>query len=163
DGKEWAFVDGSIQGSTSRTDVLFQYHVSSIEGGFLRPEVRHYVLRHGRLERTDPVALSPRQFTSFWLTRSAQEASRWTDSSSVSQLEAWRRLHKGPFSEYAIPTRHCTLHPDLWQVGTEEGEAGKLQAYFLVRWRPPYHFTMFSAGDSPWPDCTERDQEADEA
>lgn len=162
DGKEWAFVDADIHGSVSRTDVLFQFPVSSVEGGFTRPEIRHYVLRRGSLERTDPVALSPRQFTSFWLARPPQEALRWTDGGSLPKLEEWRRLHKGPFSEYTIPTRHCTLHPDLWQVGTEEGEAGKQEAYFLVRWRPPYHFTMIAVGDKTWPDCTERDRQADE-
>ena len=34
--------------------------------------------------------------------------------------------------------------------------------YFLVRWRPPYHFTMMDISDKPWPRCTQEDREADE-
>ena len=37
------------------------------------------------------------------------------------------------------------------------------KVYFLVRWRPPYRFTMVSVSDRPSPDCTEKDPEADEA
>jgi hypothetical protein len=33
--------------------------------------------------------------------------------------------------------------------------------YFLVRCRPPYHFTMVNISDKPWPRCTEKDPEAD--
>jgi len=36
------------------------------------------------------------------------------------------------------------------------------EVYFLVRWRPPYHFTMMEISHKPWPRCTQEDREADE-
>ena len=36
------------------------------------------------------------------------------------------------------------------------------RAYFLVRWRPPYHFSMMDIFAKPWPACNEEDREADE-
>jgi len=46
----------------------------------------------------------------------------------------------------------------LWQVGFDFEKA----QYFLIRWRPPYHFTMVDVSEHPWPDCAEEDREADE-
>ncbi len=59
------------------------------------------------------------------------------------------------------PSLHCALEPDLWQVDTDADE-GKEHVYFLMRWRPPYQFTMLSASDHPRPDCKEKDIEADD-
>jgi hypothetical protein len=161
-GSERAFVDDSIHGSVNRDDLLIEYAVNSVEGGFTRPEIRHYVLEHGRLERVDPIALSPRNFTAFWLSHPWPENSRWTAEGNRSNLEKWLQRHKGPFLEFGYPTLHCKQQPDLWQVATDVAEDGKGPVYFLIRWRPPYHFTMVSAGDHPWPNCTEEDREADE-
>ncbi len=55
---------------------------------------------------------------------------------------------------------HCPKSPDLWQVGvSQDDEPNK---YFIVRWRPPYRFTMVETRDNPRPECTEEDPEADE-
>jgi hypothetical protein len=81
--------------------------------------------------------------------------------SSRLKLEEWRRQHKGPFSEFGYPTLHCKQQVDLWQVATEVGEEPAGRVYFLIRWRPPHHFTMASVSDRPRPDCTEEDPEAD--
>jgi hypothetical protein len=162
DGREWSFIDDSIQGSVTRTDALFEYTTMSIEGGFSRPEIRHYEMRDSRLVCTDPVALNPRDFVAFWLTHPWLESSLWTAETSRLRLQEWRRQNEGPFAEFAYPTRHCA-QPDLWQVSTDAGEEGKQHpVYFVVRWRPPYHFTMMSAGDRSSLDCTEEDRQADE-
>ncbi|HLY16446.1 MAG TPA: hypothetical protein VKR61_04450 [Bryobacteraceae bacterium] len=160
DEEDEVFKDAPIQGTVSRTDALFEYEVSGAGPGFRRTEIRHYVLQHGRLERVRPVALGPRQFAAFWLTRAWKEASVWTENSSLSKMQEWLRLNPGPFDEITDPTRHCSIHPDLWQVETVEREHAERQVYFLVRWRPPYRFTMVAAGDRPWPACTELDPEA---
>lgn len=162
DGSEWAHVEEPIRGSVTRTGVFLEYAVPSVEGGFTRPEVRHYVLEHGKLERVDPAALTPRDFTAFWLRHPWSEVSAWTEEASHFKLERWLQQHKGPFSEFVDPTLHCKQHPDVWQVATDFGEDGKEKVYFLIRWRPPYRFTMTSVGDHPSPDCTEEDREADE-
>ena len=162
DGKEWAFVPGSIHGSVTNTGVLMEYKVSGVEGGFTRPELRSYMLKQGALERVDPVATGPRDFVSFWLRHPWPEISRWTAEASRTKLREWHRRHNGPFAEFGFPTRHCGRQPDLWQVATNSGEHGEEQVYFLVRWRPPYRFTMVSVSDHPQPGCTEQDPEADE-
>jgi hypothetical protein len=159
--KEWAYVESPIEGSVSSTDVAFEYDVPGAEGGTTRREIRHYALRNGRLERTDPVALTPREFTSYWLESPVAEISRLTDENRLLTLTQWRSQHQGAFWDFTEPTRHCTQRRDLWQVGTSERENGKQEVYFLVRWRPPYHFTMVSVSDRPQPDCTEIDREAD--
>ncbi len=64
---QMAFIEAPIQGSVSPNDVWFEYQVQSVEGGFTRPEVCHYVLKKGKLERVDPVALGPQDFAAFWL------------------------------------------------------------------------------------------------
>ncbi len=163
DGREYAFIDYSIHGSVTASDVLMEYRVSSVEGGFTRPEIRHYVLQGGELERADPVAITPRNFTAWWLSHPSPENSRWSEEGSRAKLNTWQQQHRGPFAEFGFPTLHCRQQPDLWQVSTNMGEYGSEQAvYFLIRWRPPYRFTMVSAGDKPQPDCTEEDREADE-
>jgi len=162
-GSDWANVGGyPIHGSVNRTGVFTEYTVSSVEGGFTRPEIRHYVLEKGKLERVDPIALNPRNFTAFWLTHPWPESSRWTAEGSRSKLKNWFQHNKGPFWEFGDPTLHCEKQQDLWQVSTVVGENGKQPVHFLIRWRPPYHFTMVSASDHPSPDCKEEDREADE-
>jgi hypothetical protein len=82
----------------------------------------------------------------------------------------WRRRFdkEGISWEFQDPSMHCRATPDLWQVGlnlTPEPEnptTKPTQAYFLVRWRPPYRFRMVSINDGPSPGCTERDPRADD-
>jgi hypothetical protein len=161
-GSQWAFVNSPIKGSVSQTDVFIQYEVNGIEGGFTRPEIRHYLLKNGQLERVDPVALSPTDFVAFWLRTDWTERSRWTEQASRVNLKQRALTHTGRLEEIGFPSRHCTLHPDLWQQATAEDGQAKKQVYFLIRWRPPYRFTMMDARDHPWPDCTAEDREADE-
>jgi hypothetical protein len=44
----------------------------------------------------------------------------------------------------------------------ENSKVKEHNEYFLVRWRPPYHFTMVEVSGHPKPACTEEDREADE-
>jgi len=128
---------------------------------YRQPEIRHYTLKPGGLERTDPVALNPQDFVAFWLRSPLVESAKWTEESSRSKLRDWIKQHKGPFAEFGFETLHCSLHPDLWQLSTEYGENGDRKVYFSIRWRPPYRFTMVSISDHASPECREIDPEAD--
>ena len=70
--------------------------------------------------------------------------------------------------QFLYPTKHCPAMPDLWQVGIDFSDPPKpLRAppkptYFLVRWRPPYDFTMAQVSDRPSPSCTEEDRKSDD-
>jgi hypothetical protein len=159
-GSDLADIGEPIQGNAGPSGVFMEYSAIG-EEAVRGPEIRHYVLRQGKLTRADPIALIPADFVAFWLRHAWPESSRWTAEESRSKLEAWRQQHKGPLSERDDRTFHCKLHPDLWQVVTES-EYGNQRVYFLIRWRPPYHFTMVSVSGLPSPDCTEEDREADE-
>ncbi len=147
-------------------DVLVEFAQRSIDGGVHNREaVRHFLIDGDQVRRVDPVALSPRDFVDEWLTSGWNESATWSASPTLRQWHA--KLHADFVSgEFGDPTMHCQS-PDLWQVTVGSRNAQKdfeLEpgVYFLVRWRPPYHFTMMNIGDKPWPRCTQEDPEADE-
>ena len=167
DENQVAFLADPIQGSVSADDVLIEFSAQSIDAGVLtRREVRHYALHHGRMERADPLVLGPRDFADEWITRPWAESSHWTDPRAGPQLEKWHQRNTAKGGEFLYPTRHCPQRPDLWQVGIDfsngDGRSDVAAEYFLIRWRPPYHFTMVDVSPYPWPDCSEEDREADE-
>ncbi len=163
DESEDADIASPIHTRVSQNDVFFQYSVIGDDANRV-PQLRHYVLEEGDLRRTDPVALTPADFVSFWLRSPWSEASEWTDPARRATLEAWRQSYKGRNSEFALPSRRCTRQTDLWQVATGYGIGLPPEPhYFLIRVRPPYRFTMVAASDHPWPDCTEEDPAIDRA
>lgn len=163
DKSEWAFLgshDIPVQGSVGRNDALIEYTVGSIDlDVFGREAVLHYSLTPDKAERIDPVALSPRDFVDEWL------AEPWEQSrlrSQPSDLAALRKAHASTGrDEFIQPTRHCRT-PDLWQVGLGSTEGKKAPVYYLVRWRPPYHFTMVQVSQEPFAACSEKDPAADD-
>jgi len=166
DEREDAFVADypPIQGSVGPSDVLIEYTVGSIDGGVhSRREIRHYVVNEDKIERVDPIALSPRDFVDEWVHHPWAESSRWSEPGVRAALRTWHEKRKGPlvFGEFAYPTLHCAQKPDLWQVGIHFTGKEDTHEYFLIRWRPPYRFTMAGASDHPWPGCAQEDAEAD--
>jgi len=153
-------------GSDAPVDVLVEFTESSVDAGVhAREAVGHFLIEGDKVRRVDPVALSPRDFVDEWLTQGWKASADWSGSPA---LESWhRRLHRDDvFGDFIRPTTHCET-PDLWQVGFEPQDAERdfapeSDVYFLVRWRPPYHFTIFDINSEPWPDCTQEDPEADE-
>lgn len=90
-GSQMAYINAPIQGSVTPDGVLFEY-----------------VIKKGKLERADPVALGPQDFTAFWLRHPWPESSRWTAVASRSQLQQWRKQHqRGPIAKRRMskPTR----------------------------------------------------------
>jgi hypothetical protein len=163
------FLVGSIAQATilqePSVDVLIEFTRRSIDGGTHNREgIRHYLIDGNHVRRVDPVALSPRDFVDEWLTRRWNESARW----SAPDLRQWHRKLHADFvaGEFAAPTMHCQT-PDLWQVALAPQSAKKRfepepEVFFLIRWRPPYHFTMVDIGNKPWPRCHQEDPEADE-
>lgn len=160
--------EGSIsQSPASReapVDVLIEFTEESIGAG-VREAVRHFLIDGDQVRRVDPVALSPRDFVDEWLTSGWKESTTWSASPLLQQWH--RRLHVDFVTgEFGSATLHCQT-PDLWQVtftpsNPKKNFAAEPTVYFLIRWRPPYHFTMVDISDKPWPRCTEEDREADE-
>lgn len=162
---------GSVRRERLRADapinLLIEFAGRSIDSGRLvREVVRNYSIQGDHIQRIDPVALSPGDFADEWLIQPWTESAAW---SSAAGLEKWhQKLHAdwvgGDFDYPA--SMHCQT-PDLWQVGFTPADEKKNfepkpEVYFLVRWRPPYHFTMAEVADKPWPGCDQPDPEADE-
>jgi hypothetical protein len=127
-----------------------------------RQAIYHYKVDQDSIRRVDPIALSPRDFVEEWIKNPWNEIVNWSRS------DALRKQHENlgdAFGEFS-PTMHCTT-PDLWQVTLnatlQKKDSGKeVPMYFLVRWQPPYHFTMTNISTKPWPRCNQKDEQADE-
>jgi hypothetical protein len=114
------------------------------------------------VHRTDPIALSPRNFVEEWINSTRKDITEWSSSNVLQKQHHTLKDIRGEFSL----TMHCKT-PDLWQVTFNKSIDNKdfdktSPLYFLVRWRPPYHFTMMDVGKKPWPLCNQKDEQADE-
>jgi hypothetical protein len=150
-----------IVGAIGRNEALIEY--VALEPSFYGvTTVRRYLVgSDGSAIRTDPIALGPRDFVREWLSAAWTESTKWSDAAARPKLQNDHRELQGERMLAAMigaATLHCERRPDLWQVGLPYETPPK---YFLVRWRPPYRFTMVQALDAPSPDCTEKDPEAD--
>jgi len=161
DKSEWAFLgahDIPVQGSIGRNDALIEYTVGSVDSGVLNREaVLHYSLTPDSAKRIDPIALGPRDFVDEWLSEPWEQSRVRAQPSERAALE---KAHQDTGRDEFQPTRSCRV-PDMWQVGLGSIEGKKAPVYYLVRWRPPYRFTMIRVSQRPSPDCTEIDPSAD--
>jgi hypothetical protein len=172
-GSELAFFadDPPIRGSVTQDDIVVEFRIGSIDGGVHnRAAVRHYKLDADNPKRVDPLALSPRDFVDEWLNTDWITGALWSESANrISMRDRHRKLHKNLVSgDYIYPTMHCPATPDLWQVGVDFSDpptplgAEPKGTYFLVRWRPPYTFSMVQVSDHPSAACMEEDRKADD-
>jgi hypothetical protein len=152
--------DPPIQGSVGPGDVLVEYTVASMEQS--RPEIRHYVVDQDKVARVDPIALGPRDFVEEWILRPWAEIARWTEPGARAKMQRRHRA-RHEASQFIHATLRCGQKPDLWQVAIDFGDTEKqAPEYSLIRWRPPYRFTMVDVSDRSWPGCVEPDPAADE-
>jgi hypothetical protein len=169
DGGEEAFLGDWVDGNVSPQEVLIEYGTRTTYTDFeVRPVIRHYVLRSGALVREAPLALRPRDFADEWMRTDWAVSSQWTEAGvNASSLRRMHRKENFEGGQYAN-TVHCEKRGEHWQVGLVwTNFNGKTMVetkhlYFLVRWLPPYRFSMAGVSDHPWSGCTEEDPEADE-
>jgi hypothetical protein len=127
-------------------DVLMEYAIASVDGAVHnRRLIRHYVFEDDKLKRTEPYVLSPRDYVE----------ERLGDAQS---LAPWRNKTL----EFIQPTRHCRPDKDLWQIGVADAHNDETLGYVLVRWLPPYRFSLAGVSKKAFPGCTEDDPGADE-
>jgi hypothetical protein len=78
-------------------------------------------------------------------------------------VEFRRKIPRDAFPVLSTDTTmHCPGQPDLWQVKVVGLIGATSPTYFVVRWRPPYRFSMVDVRSTPWAMCTKPDPEADE-
>jgi len=162
DESEIGFISEPVQASVGPSEALIEYAIDSNDPGVHnRRQIRHYVLKQDTLERVDPFVLGPRDFADHWLDGPSKEILGRTAAEVRTAFETWRRKHKSHF-EFIDPTHHCMQQRDLWQVGVKNLETQLPLGYLLIRWRPPYQFSLVGLSEHPWPNCTEPDPKADE-
>lgn len=152
--------DPPIEGSVGTADALDEFTVGSLDSGVHSYEaIRHYAIDGNRVERIDPIALSPTAFTEEWLKYPWAESAAWTAPQRRDALRPWHaRFHADYISgDYIDQPQRCRETPDLWQVGIDfrDVQADKSigAAYFFIVWQPPYHFEMTDIAAKPRPGC----------
>ncbi|MDH7974736.1 hypothetical protein QH494_21305 [Sphingomonas sp. AR_OL41] len=169
DREDELFMGGDFVAAARLTagDLLVQYRGGSIDGGVLtRSHVLHYRIAAGdKLARIAPVALDPQAFVEEWLTSDWSQARRWNERRSDDAMLA--RLHPPAprsaedilFGDFDDSLRRCRADPSLWQVAVTldpNGTAPHPPRYFMVRWMPPYRFTLVKAGYRAFAGCDEQ-------
>jgi hypothetical protein len=104
------------------------------------------------VERIAPLAVDPRDFVEEWLQAPWNEAAAWSER----ELRKWHQPPGVCTGIFHYPVAHCAGQPDVWQIAWERKD--KTGTDFLVRWRPPYRFSMVDVRGTPWPACKEEDR-----
>jgi hypothetical protein len=160
-GSEFAYIGEfpPIHGRVESDDVLIEFTAGGAGYGTGHEAVRHYKLQGDRLEPTDPIAPTPRDFVEEWLSSNWEQSSTRSESPVLKQWHA--KLHRDDgMGDFPDPTQRCANSPDLWQVGIRLQDVPG-ETWYLVRWKPPDRFTMAGINDHPNPDCTEVARETD--
>ncbi|HEY3744427.1 MAG TPA: hypothetical protein VGL53_31505 [Bryobacteraceae bacterium] len=169
DGAEYAFEGWSIGGTLSDDEALVDFRIGSIDPGIHnRQAIRHYKIKGDVATRVDPIALGPRDFVEEWLIQDwAKQAAVWSEPAHREDLHRWHDKFAHRSAQNIPPTMHCPTAPDLWQVGFDlsdpptDFDKPPVGTYFLVRWRPPYRFSMVSISAKADPRCTDADPDSD--
>jgi hypothetical protein len=155
----------SVEIAAEQNDLWLEF-VGSGANADERMQVRHYRFVNDQPSRVDPIALRPINFLDIWLKTEWPEALGWTDAAARTKLKAHRERRNVSFLgiENIGVTKRCRTRPDLYQVGLryETEDKGNEEFYYLMRWLPPYRFTMMDVLDRPSPDCSIEDPAADE-
>lgn len=144
-----------LTGRTLAGDVLFEYTAGGLISGQAHTAIRHFKIEGDAPVQVDPIAGRPHDFVLEWL------AAPWSESRSRSVSASLEPLHDQLRREDAAgdtpeSTLRCTGGADLWQVATALYERPK--RYYRVRWEKPFTFTMIGISETPYPDCTARDE-----
>jgi hypothetical protein len=142
-----------IMGSVGQDDALIEFISPSLDCQMLmHTAIRHYEVDGSRVKRVGPLAVSPQDFVEEWLKAPWSESLTWSER----DLQKWHLAPQACKATFHHPRMHCPKQPDLWQIALANED--RTSTYFLVRWRPPYEFTVVDVNDHPWPECSELDR-----
>jgi len=134
-----------------------RFHSASLDTGVHnRVFIRHFSVIGDEVRRTQPVAVSPRDFVDEWIVSPWEEAAQWSSTSSLPLLRKshaqWSRLDESENTllEY-YSMRRCSDAQDHYQVEIGEATGPKFQTsrsfYFHVLGSGAY--TMLRVSDKP--------------
>lgn len=147
---------------TVQTDAFdLRFHSASLDAGVHnRVFIRHFSVIGDAVRRTQPVAVSPRDFVDEWIVSPWEEAARWSSNSNLELLrkshEVWSRRAKSEnlLLEY-YSMRRCSDAQDHYQVEIGEESGPKFQTsrsfYFQVVGSETY--SMLRASEKPDARC----------
>lgn len=168
-GDSIAKIDRRMPGAAAPREVLFEFWTWGL-GGYHRQEVKRLALEGHRLVRRDPVALRPLDFVVWWLESPWAEVEPWTEPKAWAAAKNVHPLGGADrFWENVGLTHWCPKEPDLWQVHLTIASTRLSPAenpppqhwYFVLRWRPPYRFSLVDVSNQRRAGCTQEDPEAE--
>lgn len=125
-----------------------RFHSASLDGGVHnRVFIRHFSVIGDTVRRTQPVAVSPRDFVDEWIVSPWEDAAQWSSNSALSELRkshsVWStRINSddGLLEFYSV--RRCSDRPDHYQVEIGEETGPKFETsrsfYFQVAGKRVY-------------------------
>jgi len=157
--EELISLDGEtpVRGKVSLEDALVGYTVGGTGYGYSHRALRHFTVRGNRVERTDPIAATPRDFVEEWLAAPWPESAARSDTAG---LEQWhRRLHRDDgMGTFPDPAVRCS--DKIWMIATHLRDAPTF--YFRVRLAGDnFRYSMAAISDARFADCTQVDPDAD--
>jgi len=137
----------------SRDSFDLRFHSHSVDSGVHnRVWIRHYAVSGDLVRRTQPVAVSPRDFVDEWIVSPWREASAWSSRKSLQQLrQVHGTLHKlEDHSGFDFDSvQKCSGTPSTVQVGVSHENDETF--YFKIAGNGP--FQMKSISTSPDSTC----------
>lgn len=136
----------------SRDSFDLRFHSNSIDGGVHnRVWIRHYAVSGDVVRRTQPVAVSPRDFVDEWIVSPWREASAWSSPQSLQQLRQMHgTLHKleDHFGFNFDSVQKCSGTPSTVQVSVSDKNDDSF--YFKIAGNSLFQMESISAS----PDST---------
>jgi hypothetical protein len=135
-----------------RNSFDLRFHSNSIDGGVHnRVWIRHYAVRGDVVRRTQPVAVSPRDFVDEWIVSPWPAASAWSSQQSWEQLrEMHGTLHRLRRGLEFQSIQKCSRTPSTVQVGVNDEDDDMF--YFTIAGNGT--FQMKSISTSPDSTCS---------
>jgi hypothetical protein len=160
DGMWWGNEDfGTL--TVEKDDFDLRFHSSSIDGGVHnRVWIRHYSVVGDTVQRTQPVAVSPRDFVDEWLISPWRQASQWSSKAAAQPLShahrvLARKVRSGSGLLEFDSIQRCSDSSNHYQVeiGEEFGPEYKDARSFYFQVLGKDKFTMARVSEKPDPGC----------
>jgi hypothetical protein len=134
-----------------RNSFDLRFHSNSIDSSVHnRVWIRHYAVSGDGVRRTQPVAVSPRDFVDEWIVSPWRAASAWSSRQSLEQLRQMHgTLHKLRFGLDFHSVQKCSGTPSTVQVGVND-ENDDMFYFKIIGNR---EFQMKSISTTPYSNC----------
>ena len=148
---------GALRAQTH--DFELRFHSYSIDTGVHnRVYIRRYAIQGNDVRRTQPVAVTPRDFADEWIVSPWDQAKAWSAPGDDALARWHKRLHGAGNADFEFLSVHaCSGKRGGFQVAMENerestGKGDTAKQYFL-RIDGADEFTLIAVADHAWPNC----------